>query len=317
MKKVGFAAILGILFHFGGLLYPTQASRIAFLCEEGMEVCTVNPDGSGRRKITRSPERRELWPAWSPDGKKIAFSTFDPSHLVMTDPTGRNETLLKEHYWSSSRPAWSPGGTKIAWVKWESVHILNIVTGEEERFFPLNGKGFGPLDGFRDPAWSPDGREIAFTNRHGRQRDIYVMNIDGDQVRRLTNNPAEDHAPAWSPDGRKIAFYSNRDEFHGIFVMDADGANLRRLTTGPHDYPTWSPDGTRIAFHIVGNPGLGEPTRIAVMKANGQGLKAIADGAYPSWQPAGVAAVESMGKLPSIWGLLKSRLLPTQFYLSR
>ena len=100
--------------------------------------------------------------------------------------------------------------------------------------------------------------------------------------------------------------------------MDADGANLRWLTTGPHDYPTWSPDGTRIAFHIVGNPGFGEPARIAVMKANGQGLKAVADGAYPSWQGVGVAAaVEPMGKLPVIWGLLKSRLFLPQFYLSQ
>ena len=318
MKKVAFAAILGTLFHLGSVLCQTRASRIAFLCEQETEVCTVNPDGSGRRKITRTPDIWELWPAWSPDGKKIAFATFIPRKLVMTDPTGRNETLLKEDYWDSSRPAWSPGGAKIAWVDWQSVNILNIVTGEEKKFFPLHGKGFGPVDGYRDPAWSPDGREIAFANRHGRQRDIYVMNTDGDQVRRLTNNPAEDNAPAWSPDGRKIAFYSNRDEFHGIFVMDADGANIRRLTTGPHHYPTWSPDGTRIAFHIAGNPALGEPARIAVIKANGQGLKAVADGAYPSWQRVDVtAAVEPTGKLPSIWGLLKSKIRLPQFYLSQ
>ena len=138
------------------------------------------------------------------------------------------------------------------------------------------------------------------------------MNTDGEQVRRLTNHPFEDNAPAWSPDGRRIAFYSSRGNLPGIFVMDVDGANLKRLTVGDHEYPTWSPDGTQIAIGMTGFP-----PKIGVMKANGQGLKVIAEGVYPSWQRAGVVAVEPMGKLPSIWGLLKSRLSFPQFYLSQ
>ena len=314
MKKFVFAAVLGTLLHLGGVLCQTQASRIAYVCVDGIDVdiCTMKPDGSDKRKITQTPEIQEQWPIWSPDGKWIAFSLFLPNKLViklvMTDPKGGNETLLRKPYPDSSPPTWSPGGTKIAFAGIQKIIILDIITGEEKKLWPLGVK----TDNYRDPAWSPDGREIAFAARHGRQRDIYVMNTDGDQVRRLTNHPFEDNAPAWSPDGRRIAFYSSRGNLPGIFVMDADGANLKRLTVGDHEYPTWSPDGTQIAIGMTGFP-----PKIGVMKANGQGLKVIAEGVYPSWQRVGVAAVKPMGKLPSIWGLLKSRLLPTQFYLSR
>ena len=214
----------------------------------------------------------------------------------MTDPNGGNETLLIKPYQNSSRPTWSPGGTKIARANVQKLYILDIITGEEKKIFPLGANTLG----YRDPAWSPDGREIAFASLHGNQRDIYVTNVEGDQVRRLTNHPAEDHAPAWSPDGRRIAFYSNRDHQAGIFVVDAEGANLKRLTIGFHDYPTWSPDGTKIAVWIAG-----DPPGIGVMRASGRGLKVIARGTHPSWQPAGVVSVEPMGKLPLIWGLMK------------
>ena len=310
MKKVASAAILGILFHLGSILCQTWASRIAYICEEGFDICTINPDGTNRQRVTRTPDITERWPTWSPDGKWIAFAPFNPSKLVMTDPNGDNETLLIKSYQNSSPPAWSPGGTKIARANVQKLYILDIITGEEKKIFPLAANTLG----YRDPAWSPDGREIAFASlsKQGNQRDIYVTNIEGNQVRRLTNHPFEDHAPAWSPDGHRIAFYSNRDHQAGIFVMDADGANLKRLTVGSHDYPTWSPDGTRIAIWLAG-----DPPGIGVMRASGQGLKVIARGTHPSWQPAGAAAVELMGKLPSIWGLMKSKMDSPQFDSNR
>jgi hypothetical protein len=129
------------------------------------------------------------------------------------------------------------------------------------------------------PSWSPDGTRIAFTDNGN---DIYVMNVDGSNRRKLTTNAANDFNPAWSPDGQKIAFASRRDAVGSdgnseIYVMDAlTGNNQTRLTNLPgyDSSPTWSPDGTKIAFSrsafanaliSFGNPGSG----IYVMNADG------------------------------------------------
>ena len=81
-----------------------------------------------------------------------------------------------------------------------------------------------------EPAWSPDGRKIAFRSTRNGNRDIYVMNADGSGERNLTRNAAWDSRPSWSPDGRKIAFVSNRDGRLEAHVMNADGSGQRSLT---------------------------------------------------------------------------------------
>jgi len=101
------------------------------------------------------------------------------------------------------------------------------------------------------PAWSPDGKKIAFqTNRDGND-EIYVMNADGSNPTRLTSNENSDQAPDWSPDGR-IVFQSDRDRNFEIWAMNADGSGLTQLTYTQGCVrnldPAWSPDGTTIAF---------------------------------------------------------------------
>lgn len=103
-------------------------------------------------------------------------------------------------------------------------------------------------------SWSPDGTKLVFTSwRDGENVDeIYVMNPDGSNQRRLTYNavPGGDGYPAWSPDGSRIAFTSHRDRWTEIYVMNADGSNQRRLTrlvAGAY-FSSWSPDGSQIAF---------------------------------------------------------------------
>ena len=137
------------------------------------------------------------------------------------------------------------------------------------------------------PSWSPDGKRIALvSDRDGHPdvipgwftSEIYVMDNDGGNQQKLTNNPSDDRNPSWSPDGKQIVFQSDRDEGdHNIeiYVMDADGSNPQNLTNNPTaDYnPSWSPDGKRIAFssvregHFRNNFGLTE--EIYVMDVDG------------------------------------------------
>ena len=79
------------------------------------------------------------------------------------------------------------------------------------------------------PAWSPDGRKIAFTSERDGNSEIYLMNADGSGQRSLTLNLAYDGDPAWSPDGQKITFVSNRDGRYAVYVMNADGSGQRSL----------------------------------------------------------------------------------------
>ena len=101
------------------------------------------------------------------------------------------------------------------------------------------------------PAWSPDGRWIAYSAGDGPDTyEIYVIAADGSQRRRLTTNQAQDLNPAWSPDGRSIAYSSNATGDYEIWVMDADGANARQVTDsrGLDSRPVWLGGGGQIAF---------------------------------------------------------------------
>ena len=159
-----------------------------------------------------------------------------------------------------------------------------------------------------DPSWSPDGTRIAFTSsetgigaflhtqivRDGRPQ-IYVMDADGKNRRRLSKNPFAEWHPSWSPDGTRIAFTSSSDRptadgYWDIYVMDANGNNPRNLTNHPRaDWqPSWSPDGKHIAF-VSGRDAFG--WCIYVMDADGSNQQRLTDDSHadysPSWSPDG------------------------------
>lgn len=152
--------------------------------------------------------------------------------------------------------------------------------------------------GDRGPAWSPDGARIAFA-RQGvagdpQNYEIYVMDADGSNETRLTNDPNYDFSPAWSPDGKKIAFASMRTGFLQIYVMDEDGSNpipLTNSSTGDSE-PVWSPDGARIAFVRFMPFGSGFSSEIYVMDAGGSNQTRLTNNPgrwneFPAWSPDG------------------------------
>ncbi len=110
------------------------------------------------------------------------------------------------------------------------------------------------------PVWSPDGTQIAFvSNRDGGNVDLWLMNADGQNARRLATTPGDDNLGSWSPDGKKIV-YSNKDEVgESLWIIDVASGENTRLTEsqdGGDSAPTWSPDGERIAFYSAPTDGL-------------------------------------------------------------
>jgi TolB protein len=151
----------------------------------------------------------------------------------------------------------------------------------------------------RSPAWSPDGRQIAYVfdvSFADSDNDIYVMDVEREEARNLTNNLADDNSPAWSPDGSRIAFRSARNHLptsneYEIYIASADGSDLRRLVD--HEFFVrefaWSPDGKYVLL-IRDNPYSDED--VALVDSNGTDLQLFTYASAeaflsPTWSPDG------------------------------
>ncbi len=166
-------------------------------------------------------------------------------------------------------------------------------TPTEAGFFPITIQVSHPDSGeTAEGVFSigiPGEARIAFVSERDGNLEIYVMNADGSEQTRLTNNQVQDAFPSWSPDRTRIAFSSIRFGRGDIHVMNADGSGHTRLTNFPLNTgttsPEWSPDGTRILF-LHGNE---EGSYLYVMNADGSGQTRLATGRfdYVSWSPDG------------------------------
>lgn len=162
------------------------------------------------------------------------------------------------------------------------------------------------------PTWSPDGEKIAFaSNREEKLMEVYVMDADGRNVKRITHNfhdQEDKFMPTWSPGGRRIAYVWNLQ----IYVMDSDGENQRRLTErGEGRYPTWSPDGGAIAYESW--EGFGSPHGIYTAGVRSGAVTLISEvhrkGDFQpdsDWFNPWELPVSPAGNRITVWGRLKN-----------
>jgi TolB protein len=203
---------------------------------ECSEVFARRADGSGARRVTRlaSTTNADADPAWAPDGRSIVFVRERPAHtadggtsasLYTVPSQGGAVRRITDAESYDQLPAWRPDGSAIVFVRnppnefgldeQESRLMLVAPDGSGLRAFARGLRG-------SSPAWSPDGRRLAFTSyrdRNGRQcgRDscrwlgeLYVVDADGTGLKRLTKNRLDDRSATWSPDGKWIAYTSGR-----------------------------------------------------------------------------------------------------------
>jgi Tol biopolymer transport system component len=193
----------------------------------GRGLYIVQRAGTGLRQLTSRDDRS---PVWSPNGKTIAFTRTEgglDSVRTIDLPTGRSRVLVI----SARDPAWSPDGSKVTVVT--SFFDVDVIDLKSRRLRQVVHR---KLD-VADPAWSPDGRQIAFEDNAdvpaGKPdvpgiSEIYVVNIDGTGLRRLTRDRKTDWTPTWTPDGQ-ILFASFRNGPYEVFVMNRDGTGLHRF----------------------------------------------------------------------------------------
>lgn len=197
----------------------------------------------------------------------------------------------------------SPDGTKIAYVTRSLIvgdcgpppcntepRIVVVATdGSDSHYVAPAPSRF--LHSVSTPAWSPDGRRIAFVDNPKGNQDIYVVDASGSNLRRVTTSLAFDEFPAWSPDGSTIAYDSSTTRMDSsglspaqeIWTVPAIGGAPTRLTHNrvPDQAPTYAPDGSQLAFSHAVN--------IVVMDVGGGALRRLTPGWTPRWSPDGTS----------------------------
>jgi len=208
-----------------------SASQILFARIKGegeidFDIYVMDSDGSDLTNVTNTPEAPEFYPAWSPNRRQIAFFSRESTSVSPSPSDPKGKTSIQHWY----------------------LYVAGV-----------DGSGRRPVaEWFMSlaripPVWSPDGTQIAFESqpspRADDMTDIFVVDVDGSDLRNVTNHTATDSGPTWSSDGSRIAFTSDRDGQSGdIYAIGTDDSDLRRLTTLGGHSPAWSPDDSRIAF---------------------------------------------------------------------
>lgn len=234
---------------------------------------------------------------------RIAFSSDRTSNkariakeLFIVDYDGYNPRQVTVNSSINILPAWRPDGQALAYVSYRQdrsplIFLAEIFLGRSAGNITLERTSGEKASQAFAPAWSPDGKRVAFASNRAGNMEVFSANADGSDLRRLTSNSASDTAPCWSPTGAEIAFTSSRTGTPQLWVMDNEGLNVRRLTTigNYNDACAWNPSKQYSEIAYTGRIEGG--FEIAVIDLASRNVRQVTQGRgsceYPSWAPNG------------------------------
>ncbi|MEP6894855.1 MAG: hypothetical protein ABI986_04525 [Chloroflexota bacterium] len=269
------------------------SGHIAYTCQvfrdQGTEqICIMNADGSGFRRLTTENNIRHFYPSLSPDGRSVLYSAYlvDNNYEVYRlDLNDGSLDKLTNLIGVDNAPEISPDGQQLVFMhNSPTKNTYQIMTADR------NGGSAGNISGINgwDPTWSPDGKQILFASDKNGTNQLYTVKLDGSKLTKITNLPAIRGRSDWSPDGNYIVTYSGEAWHRELYIMNADGTNVHQLTPsgGNSQGPSFSPDGKWVAFtayfdHYNDDNGC----EIYIIRIDGTDLRRLTNNDYCDYQP--------------------------------
>ncbi|WNL45423.1 Tol-Pal system beta propeller repeat protein TolB [Dyella sp. BiH032] len=267
-------------------------TRIAYITAVGLgnnttySLIVADSDGFNPQVVARSRESL-LSPHWSPDGKKIAYVSFESGNsaiYVQDITTGQRQLVSARPRGINSAPAWSPDGSKLAislsYSGNPEIYVMDVASRQETRLTKT-------LSINTEPVWSPDGQSIYFTSDRSGRPQIYQMPASGGGANRISFQGQNNLSADVSYDGKQVAMVQGNGNVYRIAVMDRSlGGQVRFLSPGPIDEsPSFAPNASMLLYAATeGRRGV-----LYAVSADGQVRQrlVLADGDVrePSWGP--------------------------------
>jgi Tol biopolymer transport system component len=272
------------------------------------EIFVMDADGKNIVNVTNSPSF-DGWPSWSPDSKKIVFTSNrsgkpNAGQLYSVNINGSGFQQLTDLPGAVTQPFWSADGNAVyGYQSWETPgeeygYIVKVPVSINDAGVEVGTPKFftSVIDCY--PVLSPDGETVIFRSNRDGDWDIYTVDAAGNNLKQLTNTPGDDAGPVWSPDGSLIVFVSERDKNPEIYTMKPDGSEQTRLTNWPGDdsHPHWFPDGRIIFNSSINTPDTTKEWSLQFhdvysMTKDGKDVRRLTDNktvtTYPSASPDG------------------------------
>lgn len=270
---------------------PFFDSKIAYIAETGPKdrrvkrLAIMDSDGANHRYLT-SGQATALTPRYSPDYSKILYLSYlngQPS-IYSYDLGTNRQTLIVRTGNPTLAPRWSPDGK---WV------LYSMASGGRTDIYRISSAGGGtPQRLTNGPginiggSYSPDGSQIVFESDRSGSQQVYVMNADGSNQRRISFFGGRSATPEWSPRGDQIAFTHIAGNLR-IAVMSPSGSGMRYLTNSWQDEaPTWSPNGRIVQFfRTEKNSGITSIWQVDLTGRNERKLPTPVGASDPAWGP--------------------------------